>query len=167
MHLIFYSKRSFLRYSVVGRTSTLDCIRCRYLSTAPSLLCSAGAAETLVQSAKSAMLSINPRTLQDLEIWTDNFRLQYRNLAHAFTIKEAVVLFRSRWLRCSMRCFDSIEVTYFLGRKPHTACGIIARQLVQSVFAITDAIIHREHLWGVQEQVIWHNPIQICVTLSK
>ncbi|WP_432422670.1 integrase catalytic domain-containing protein [Streptococcus dysgalactiae] len=75
--------------------SWLDSIGCRHLRTAPRHLCSNGAAENLVRTVKSAIASANPKTLSELEIFLDNFLLQYRNAVHATTKEIPEKLFKS------------------------------------------------------------------------
>ncbi|VDP90933.1 unnamed protein product [Echinostoma caproni] len=89
----------------------LDSIGYRHLRTVRRHPCSNDQAENLVKTVKSALASANPKSIADLEAFLDNFLLQYRNATHATTKESLARLFKSRYLRSSLRCMDSTGVT--------------------------------------------------------
>lgn len=84
-----------------------------------------------------------------METFIDNFLRQYRNEVHASTSERPALLFKFRLIRCSMRCPDFSDLTYFRGNELRQARGIIVRQLGCSRVETTDlndATVHRRHL---------------------
>ena len=131
----------------------LDSIGCRHLRTAPRHPCSNGAAENLVRTVKSAISSADPKTLQELDTFVDNFLLQYRNATHSTTKETPARLFKGRSLRASVMCIDSTDVQYFRGNDLRPSRGIITRRLGNSMVEITDlddTTVHRRHTDQIQ-----------------
>ncbi|VDP86007.1 unnamed protein product [Echinostoma caproni] len=127
----------------------IDSIGCRHLRTAPRHPCSNGAAENLVKTVKSAIASVNPKTLHELEMLVDSFLLQYRNGTHTTTKESPATFFKSRRLRSSLQCLDFSNVVYFRGNDLRPVCGIVTRQLGQAMVEITDlndATVYKRHV---------------------
>lgn len=80
------------QFCAAGINCWLDRTGYRHLSTTPRHPRSHGAAENLVRSVKSILLSANPKTLQDLESFKENFLLYYCNPMHASTRESPAML---------------------------------------------------------------------------
>lgn len=90
-------------------------------------------AENTGRLSKSALLPANPRALQYPETFIDNVVLHYRNRAHTSKKESLVVPYRSRWLRCSLRCLYFSVVIPFLENELLQFIVIIARNWVRSM----------------------------------
>ena len=84
-------------------------IDCRHLFTAPRHPQSNGLAENFVRTLKSAINSLTPNSLTELEIGVDNFLMQYPNSSHLTTHKSPAQLFKSRTLR-TLRILNALTL---------------------------------------------------------
>ena len=130
----------------------LNGIGCRHLFTAPRHPQSNGLAKIFVRTLKSAINSLSPNSLTELEIGVDNFPTQYLNSSHSTMHKSPAQLFKSRTLRSSLKCIDSAEVTYFKGHglKP-IVLSKIGKQML-NILDFNDQPKHRRHI----DQVRFH-----------
>lgn len=122
-------------------------IGCNTLFTAPRHPQSNGQAENFVRSLKTAIRTISPTSLEDLQTGIDNFLLQYRNAAHSTTRKSPALLFKGRNLRSSMS-LDTTEVTFFRGNDARPCDGLVLNRLGNRMFSIMDredGSVHRRH----------------------
>ena len=124
-------------------------IGCRQLFSPPRHPQSNGAAENFVKTVKSAVHSVNPTTLEELEKTLDNLLLQYRNAAHASTKTSPAILFKKRNLRANLHCIDTSDVTFYKGNEFRPSNGIILRPLGNKLVELLDTAdgsIHRRHI---------------------
>jgi hypothetical protein len=115
--------------------------------TAPRHPKSNGQAENFVKTFKSAMFSMKPTTLTELENHMDTFLLQYRNTDHCTTHKTPSFLFKGRNLRTSS-VVDSTHVSFFRGNDNRLCQGIMLNTMGQQMLSLMDThdgSVHRRH----------------------
>nr|CAH8830390.1 unnamed protein product [Trichobilharzia regenti]CAH8830393.1 unnamed protein product [Trichobilharzia regenti] len=123
-------------------------IGCRHLYTAPRHPQSNGLAENFVRTLRSAIASMSPQNLDELERCVDNFLLQYRNAEHTSTHESPAKLFKSRILRKHLMSTTS-DVHYYTGNDYRPSVEIILQRMgnrTVKILDIEDNSVHNRHL---------------------
>ena len=125
----------------------LRSIGCHSVFSPPRHPQSNGQAENFVKTLKTAIHTVNPRTLDELDDAVNNFLLQFRNAVHPSTGKSPAMLFKGRNLRSSLN-MDTTEVMFYRGNNNRPCDGLVVSRLGNRMFQVmdrADGSMHRRH----------------------